>query len=111
MGPLAEQIEQIMAQGEYEFYGLRIDEGVLAEVGEVARRSRVWADGDLTDQMLDGTSTLAVDKGGAQSVLDALAIYHGDQISLLGSYYRAWGEDDGEVIMRDAVVLLTTTHS
>lgn len=99
-----EQIAELIAEDAYEFYGLRIT-GEALPVGEIAPESRVWIDGEITDELLDGTSAVKVTASSIDRAMRMLSIYPGAHLSLLGSFAMTYGEDDGEIVMREAVVL------
>ena len=98
------------------YYGLRIDEGKPVEkVGDYMPHTRVWENGEPTNNMLNGTSTLGL--GEAPTVKDienailGLDYYrgpghtYGDTISLVGAPYREHGMDAGEHILRKGIAL------
>jgi len=92
-----------MDAGEYEYYGVRWVEDDLA-IGATAPVSRVWVDGDPTDEVLDGACAVQVRT--AQDIEHALAggSYMGKPV-LLGCNRMSYGEDAGEIVMEDAIVL------
>lgn len=86
----------------YGFIGIRVQEETYGlTVGDtVAHNSKVWVDGDETDEELDGVSAMNI------NALDAVqGYYFGACVLILGSNYAGYGEDAGEIIMRDAKVL------
>lgn len=96
---------EIIAAGEYRYYGVRVlDEQV--SVGDEVAPSRVWVDNDQTDEVLPGACALWVES--ADDLDDVLAVaarYVGEHTVLLGSDEWLLGEDDGEIVMADAVVV------
>lgn len=75
-------------------------------IGQALQPSRVWDDGEPTDELLDGTSAIDARYARATELLDA---YIGDIILVIetaqGGLGGLRGEDEGEVIVRRAVVL------
>ena len=91
------------------WYGVRCCDDDLAR-GDKVPASRVWDDGEPTDEMLAGASCLKVahDGIGPAHILDHLArlsSYVGDHVYLVGGHYASYGEDDGEIVIEDAVVI------
>lgn len=95
-------------------WGVRVDCGVSYEPGDIASRSRIWDDGDPTDDLLDGTSALAV-RASAERVSRVIlgqylpsmcaTLTGAPTIALLRSEWAHVGEDPGEIVMRDAEVV------
>ena len=107
MTTISEIIELIEA-GEYEHYGLRAHRGDAAAVGEWLGNSRVWVDGDPTDDELGGICAIKVIAGTAESVLATIRkmyAWGGAQIVLVGGYYASYGEDRDEIIIRYNICL------
>ena len=133
----AEQIQDIIDQGKYRRYGIRVASKTTdryrpeyvsgrnlpikpdLKVGRIAPRSHVWVDGNPSRRKLDGTCALGVraEYDHAQMCGDLLGEgpkkqcgnggYAGNQIVLLGCDYAETGEDVGEIVMMDAYVLAT----
>lgn len=99
---------EIIEAGEYEYYGVRAHRGE-ATVGAGLGNSRVWIDGDCTDDELPGISTLKVTAESVESMIDALGsrgyLFGDATIVLVGGYAGQWGEDADEYIIRDNVCL------
>lgn len=72
-------------------------------LGAIDHQSSVWVDGEQTDELLDGISatTIKSDAGMGQHN----GYYFGSHMAILGCQRAEMGEDIGEVIMDDAVVL------
>lgn len=83
---------------DYEQVCIRVQE-VPFELGEMEHQSSVWVDGDETDEQLDGISTLSVKY--AQNA----EFYFGDHLAIVAGNEYSYGQDAGEVIIRDPVVL------
>lgn len=98
----------IIEAAEYDHYGLRAHRST-ATVGETLGNSRVWIDGECTDEELRGISTIKVRS--ADEIDAAVArlrkeyCWDNETIVLVGGYEGEHGEDDGEYIIRDNVCL------
>lgn len=102
---LAEAMRPFLETGDFDHYGLRIDVGALGVPGGIARPSRAWVDGDPTDEVLEGTSAVHVTADTLAARLKQAREYEGSDVALLGGYKRSYGEDENEVIIKDAVIL------
>jgi len=92
----------------FNHYGLRVtgkdNDDYNASIGDILEPSHVWIDGDWTEDILDGTS--AIDWNYKFKSVPKYLSYYGDRVFLLGSNQVQGGEDIGETIMTDAVVLM-----
>ena len=88
---------------DYEYVGVRVHDDQYA-IGQTMPDSRRWDDGEPTDDMLDGTSAIDLRDNRAAQLIQA---YMGDYLSIIAGWYASDGEDDGEIVIRDAVVLAT----
>lgn len=124
---MIKEIEAIIEKGEYEHYGIRAVaslsdhfteswlkktgqsvEPVALTVGQIAPASYRWEDGNNTDEELGGTCAIQIPSawdGSLERPIEAVSSYLGKQLALLGCYHVSYGEDNGEIIMQDAVVL------
>lgn len=84
---------------EYGVIGIRVQE-VPFELGEMNHVSKVWVDGDETDEELDGVCAQAVNTLGKYDNQ-----YFGDHVAIVAGYEYSYGEDPGEIIIRDPVVV------
>lgn len=124
-----EYIKKAINGTDFEFYGLRVDDGIRYNVGDTANNSRqLFQDPDFDDDgeliypyiedgiykgfydagELDGTCAIGFDAEDDASIAKAIErvkIYFGDYIHILGGYYAEGGNDSGELIIRDAEVL------
>lgn len=96
----------IEAAERYESFGIRTQD-VPFELGEFDHRSLVWDDGEMTDEELDGVSATKID---AQDIERSLELhlgegYDGERIAILASNYAHSGEDIGEIVMSEPVVI------
>lgn len=108
---LAEQIMTVVQQARQdevaEWIGLRVDDEVDLQVGQILDGSRIWIDGEPTEETLDGTC--AIDTANLGRALRLAASYFGDRVSIIVGTYAQAGEDDCEIIIRDAQVHATWT--
>lgn len=92
------RIEEIEDAYDYGYIGIRVSENEFTE-GEILDNSFVWVDGEMTDEELDGTCAIMLkDAALANS-------YFGDHVAVIGSDSMEYGDDLGEIILRDAKVL------
>lgn len=85
--------------GTYAYVAVRVVDAVPVD-GETLAPSRVWVDGEATDDLLDGTCGLSL------AHAERLAAqYVGRVVLVMGGDDASWGEDVGEVIIRDAMAL------
>nr|WP_288793464.1 hypothetical protein [uncultured Eubacterium sp.] len=113
-------VKVISENSEYEFFGLRHDSHVY-EIGEEVSRSHQWFQDDPTEWgedlpynaelglwdggELDGTCAVEVTEGGVEKAIKEANKYDGGHLYLIASR-EAWGGNDyGEVIMPDAIVV------
>lgn len=81
---------------------IRFDECEYA-AGDALPCSRVWIDGDPTDEYLPGTSALRLDYTYAQRTRDYLRYF--GHVYLVCGDGGLYGEDVGEAIVRHATVV------
>lgn len=116
-----ENIMKVMNENNgYEFFGLRHDSHVY-EIGEEVNRSHQWYQDDPSEWgedlpyneelglwdggELDGTCAIEIEDGNIENAMRVSAGYEGGHIYLIASH-EAWGGNDyGEVIMPDAIVV------
>lgn len=95
---VAERIEEIKDEYDYDFIGIRVQENEFVE-GEILDNSFVWIDGECTDEKLDGTCALRLDDARAANS------YLGEHVAIIAGYYGEYGVDFGEIIIREAEVV------
>jgi hypothetical protein len=115
MDAQAESIARAMAEDPDYTYGLRTTEEPL-KVGERPPRSRVWDNGDPTDEDLPGTSAVRIREATPEAVKKAFryagiggdgpnGTYFGKHVSLLKGYDTGVpGVDYEEIVMDEPVV-------
>ena len=86
--------------------GLRVDRAVHV-VGDTMPVSREWYDCALTGEVLDGTCAIEVDSETAELAASKMKQYHGmgNTVYLIKSRTAKGGQDIGEVVLVDAVVV------
>ena len=89
--------EEMDLSWDYEYVGVRVQEQEF-ELGTIEHLSHVWDNGDDTGVELDGICVCNLDR------LDRND-YFGDHIAIICGNEAEYGEDDGELIIRDAEVV------
>lgn len=103
------QVKEIIESGEFDSYGFRIQEIDTTEIGnEINYVSKVWVEGEETDEELNGVCAISAKV--VKSLSNQSGDYFGNYIYLLGSNSTESGEDFGEIIMQNAVVLAKLTR-
>lgn len=92
------RIEEIEEAYDYGYIGIRVSENEFTE-GETLDNSFVWVDGEMTDEELDGTCAIMLKDAKLANA------YHGSHVAIIGSDSMEYGQDLGEIILRDAEVL------
>lgn len=92
------RINEIKENAEYEYIGVRVQENEF-KVGEILDNSFVWVDGEMTDEELDGTCAVKLEDAQLANG------YFGNHVAIIGSDSMEYGQDLGEIILRDAEVL------
>lgn len=90
-------VEEMDLAWEYEYVGVRVQEQEF-EVGEINHLSHIWDNGDDTGVELDGICACKIDRLGVNN-------YFGDHVAIICGNDAEYGEDDGEIIIRDATVV------
>ena len=85
------------ANWDYEVVGVRVQE-VPFELGEMNHVSKVWIDGEETDEELDGVCVTDVNSLGVNE-------YYGEHVAIVAGNKFSYGEDLGEIIIKDAQVI------
>lgn len=106
----AEQLQIIASQimdkdyyYDYDCIGLRVQEDDIDSKGDIMRhKSYVWIDGDITDDQLEGVCAVDVEDA---DKLSKYSGYPGNYVYVLGSVRARGGNDPGEIIMINPVVL------
>lgn len=89
--------EEMGLSWDYEFVGVRVQEQDF-ELGTIEHLSHVWDNGDDTGVELDGICVCSLERLGVNN-------YFGDHVAIICGNEAEYGEDDGELIIRDAEVV------
>lgn len=89
--------EEMDLSWDYEFVGVRVQEQEF-ELGTIEHLSHVWDNGDDTGVELDGICVCSLDRLSANN-------YFGNHVAIICGNEAEYGEDDGELIIRDAEVV------
>ena len=92
------RIDEIKENSEFEYIGVRVQESEFAE-GEILDPSFIWVDGEMTDEELGGTCAVKIEDAHLANN------YFGDHVAIIGSNSMEYGQDLGEIILRDAEVI------
>lgn len=95
---IIDRIDEIQDAYDYGYIGIRVSDSEFAE-GEILDNSFVWVDGEMTDEELDGTCAIMLKDAKLANA------YHGSHVAIIGSDSMEYGQDLGEIILRDAEVL------
>ena len=89
---------------DYEVVAIRVQDPEF-ELGEIDHKSHVWVDGDETDEELDGVCGIRSDM--AERVFNSSfsCVYPGEHVAIIAGNCYTGGEDRGEVIIEDPVVV------
>lgn len=98
---IIEKVKEMAADTyrEYEYIGIRVQDETPFELGEMDHVSHVWVDGDDTGEELGGVCAIRGDRA------ELAKSYYGDYVAIIGGNKAEYGEDDGELIITDPVVL------
>lgn len=93
---------------EYDYIGIRTQE-VPFELGSVDHDSSVWEDGEETNGCLDGISVTSIKSKAVVMHSSEASVrsgrYFGKHAAIIVGSCSGYGEDEGELILRDAEVV------
>ena len=95
---IIDRIDEIQDAYDYGYIGIRVSDNEFTK-GEILDNSFVWVDGEATDEELDGTCAIMLKDAKLANA------YHGSHVAIIGSDSMEYGQDLGEIILRDAEVL------
>lgn len=95
---IIDRIDEIQDAYDYGYIGIRVSDNEFTK-GEILDNSFVWVDGEVTDEELDGTCAIMLKDAKLANA------YHGSHVAIIGSDSMEYGQDLGEIILRDAKVL------
>lgn len=84
---------------DYEYIGVRVQDEPF-EAGEIDHASHVWVNGEETEEELNGICAK-----NARNYFDDGTVYFGDHVAIICGNRAEFGEDDGELIISDPVVV------
>lgn len=101
---LAAKVKELAEELRYDYgvVGIRVQE-VPFELGELDHCSKVWDDGDETDEELDGVC-ITMDAYIDDCVSGDLQ-YYGDHVAVIAGNRFDYGEDYGEAVVKDPIVV------
>jgi len=105
----ASQVAQILEK--YSVVALRachnMFEPMAVEIGEILDPSFVWIDGEPTDEALNGTCGCQVNASNFKEMYSRFVKEYGSigTVALIAGHHYEYGQDNDEVIIRDAVVV------
>jgi hypothetical protein len=119
---IAEALRAAKEADPYADYGLRVlpDSTANAAIGEVLGPSWRWIDGNQTDELLDGVSSIKIRGDGENAIMQALnnlgvmgkqphetpnGVYRGPRVALLKGESTGAGEDVGESVIDKAKII------
>jgi len=82
---------------DYNYVAIRVCPDMV-EVGQTLEPSFVWVDGEITDEELEGTCGINIHSKASYK-------YFGACMAIIGGYDAEYGEDAGEIIVKDAEVI------
>lgn len=124
-----DDVKNAISGTDYEFFGIRVDDGICYNVGDIANVShQLWQDpvfdedgeliypyiedgiykGFYDGGELSGTCAIGFDADDDESIAKAIRqinIYFGDYVHILGGNYAEDGNDNDELIISNASVL------
>lgn len=92
-------VEEMELEYEYEYIGIRVQEQEF-EIGAIDHVSRVWIDGDETEEELNGVCATKID-----AIANLPYEYFGEHVAIICGNSAEYGEDVGEIIIEDATVV------
>lgn len=105
---LHDLIEQVKDEygWDYGYIGIRTQDEAFA-LGKLSHRSHVWDDGDDTGEELDGVCATDINSPSIRAHCDDAinGCYFGDHCAIIAGNSAEWGEDEGEIVISDPVVI------
>ena len=100
---MIQRVEDIAASAlyDYEAVGVRVQD-VPFSTGPMSHRSHIWDNGDDTGEELPGVSAMRWDSVNAAQ---RQGYYYGDYVAVIAGNSWDYGEDAGEIVIHDPVVI------
>lgn len=84
--------------------GVRVEDRNF-EVGDILPCSFMWIDGERTEEELDGTCAIKTESDNPAEYLKGINGYYGDYVYVIRGSSSFGGEDVGERIYRNALIV------
>lgn len=99
-------LDRISEESEYSYIGVRTQEEPFT-LGDIDHVSSVWDNGEESGEYLDGISCTNANSPAIRMHCGdhGSSFYYGKHLAILGSNDVTYGEDVGELIMKDARVI------
>lgn len=92
-------------QGEYDIVGARTQEQPF-QIGDIDHVSSVWEDEEETEELLGGISVTDIDSDSVKMHTgESINRYFGEHMAIICGDRVSYGEDAGEVVIANAVVV------
>lgn len=101
LNEIREMIENAGLEDRYDYIGIRTQEQPF-ELGRIDHLSKVWVDGEETDEELNGISVTGINSRAVEWHMDGT--YYGDHVAIICGNRAEYGEDEGEIVIEDAIV-------
>lgn len=90
---------------EYNVVGIRTQD-VPFELGAIYHNSLVWIDGEMTGEELPGICATEILRSPDRLLsMHINGTYYGNYVAIICGNSYSWGQDDGEIIIEDPVVV------
>ena len=114
------EIKEIIEKGEYDCYGIRGEYGVRYNVGDICYNSHQWWQDDPGEESgmdynedmqcwdggeLSGTCAFKATNDNIEKIIEKATREFGENVILIAGNGYEYGNDIGEVIIEDAIVL------
>lgn len=117
---MIDTIKRIIADGEFDFYGLRVDD-YKYNVGDICKLSHQYFQDPVYNEdeellypytengydagELNGTCCVGIEEDNIEKAIKLLKQYIGDNVYIIGGDIAEEGNDRGELIIKNAKVL------
>lgn len=98
--------EDLEQNGALAIYGIRTQDEEFEPEGEaMTHLSHIWDNDDDTGDTLDGVCASTADFIEMHDQSRGFGYYMGEHCAIIGGNHYSYGEDDGEIIITDPVVI------
>ena len=84
---------------DFECIGIRVQDGIPFELGNLDHTSKVWDNGEETNIDLDGVCIIGIND------IENIKAYYGDHAAVVVGDTCEYGEDQGELVIKNAQVI------